>query len=135
MDKDSIKSIVRQFVGLKDQVDIITKRQTDVKKQLLAIVEADGVEDDRGHISFSIDDDETGVKAITKQRRVSKSLDIDAAETILTKKGIKDTCIKMMPLLDEDAIMAAFYEGLLTEEDIDTMFPAKVTYAFILEKK
>lgn len=135
MDKDSIKSIVRQFVGLKDQVDIITKRQTDVKKQLLAIVEADGVEDDRGHISFSIDDDETGVKAITKQRRVSKSLDIDAAETILTKKGIKDTCIKMMPILDEDAIMAAFYEGLLTEEDIDTMFPAKVTYAFILEKK
>ena len=135
MDKDLIKSIVRQFVGLKDQVDIITKRQTDVKKQLLAIVEADGVEDDRGHISFSIDDDETGVKAITKQRRVSKSLDIDAAETILTKKGIKDTCIKMMPLLDEDAIMAAFYEGLLTEEDIDTMFPAKVTYAFILEKK
>lgn len=135
MDKDSIKSIVRQFVGLKDQVDIITKRQTDVKKQLLAIVEADGVEDDRGHISFLIDDDETGVKAITKQRRVSKSLDIDAAETILTKKGIKDTCIKMMPILDEDAIMAAFYEGLLTEEDIDTMFPAKVTYAFILEKK
>lgn len=38
----------------------------------------------------------------------------------------------MVPQIDEAAIMAAFYEGYLTEEDIDTMFPSKVTYAFIV---
>jgi hypothetical protein len=135
MDTTSVQEIVRQYVGLKDHVDLIVKRQNEVKQRLVAVIDSDGVTDERGHISFPINDDSTGIKAITKQRRVSKSLDIDAAEDILAKKGLKDLCIKMMPMLDEDAIMAAFYEGRLTEEDIDTMFPAKVSYAFILEKK
>jgi len=69
-----------------------------------------------------------------KQRRVSKNLDMDVAEDILTKKGIRDKCIKMVPQIDEAAIMAAFYEVYLTEDDIDTMFPAKVTYAFLVGK-
>ncbi len=135
MGTESVPAIVRQYVSLKDQSDVIIKRQNDVKKLLLSILDEDGVEDERGHISLPIDDEATGVKAITKQRRVSKSLDIEIAETILTKKGIKDLCLKMMPILDEDAIMAAFYEGKLTEEDIDSMFPPKISYAFILEKK
>jgi len=41
----------------------------------------------------------------------------------------------MVPTLDESAIMAAFYEGYLTEEDIDAMFPAKESFAFIVENK
>jgi hypothetical protein len=31
--------------------------------------------------------------------------------------------------------MAALYEGELTDEDIDVMFPAKTTWAFVLSKK
>ena len=135
METESVPSIVRQYVSLKEQGDMIFKRQNDIKKVLLSILDTDGVEDDRGHISLPIEDASIGVTAITKQRRVSKSLDIEVAEEILTKKGIKDTCIKMMPILDEDAIMSAFYQNLLTEEDIDSMFPSKVSYAFILEKK
>ena len=41
----------------------------------------------------------------------------------------------MVPVLDEDAIMSAFYEGYLTEEDIDAMFPSKTSYAFIVDAK
>jgi len=41
----------------------------------------------------------------------------------------------MVPVLDEDAIMTAFYEGYLTEEDIDFMFPSKTSYAFIVDAK
>jgi len=40
-----------------------------------------------------------------------------------------------VPMLDEDAIMSAFYSGYLTEEDIDAMFPAKVSYAFLVDTK
>ena len=31
--------------------------------------------------------------------------------------------------------MAAYYDGKLTDDDIDTMFPEKVTWALVLEKK
>jgi hypothetical protein len=133
MDLQSVKNEVRQYLSLKDQADLLSKRQTEIKTRLTASIDEHGSEDDRGHIVLNIPDEENEI-SIMKQKRVSKNLDIAAAEIILTKKGIKDTCIKMTPTLDESAIMAAFYNGHLTEEDIDTMFPSKVTYAFIVGK-
>lgn len=130
MDIDAIKEDVRQFKALKDNLDLITKRQSDIKKRLTDNIDQFGSEDEKGHIVLSLDDD----NQIMKQKRVTKNLDIQAAEIILTKKGIRETCIKMVPTLDEAAIMAAFYNGHISEEDIDTMFPAKVTYAFIVGK-
>jgi hypothetical protein len=40
----------------------------------------------------------------------------------------------MVPMLDESEVMACLYEGLLTEEEIDSMFPKSVSYAFIPSK-
>lgn len=130
MDIIAIKEDVRQFKALKDNVDMLVKRQTDIKKRLTDNIDQFGSEDEKGHIVLALDDEDK----IMKQKRVTKNLDISAAEIILTKKGIRETCIKMVPTLDEAAIMAAFYNGHLSEEDIDTMFPAKVTYAFIVGK-
>lgn len=132
---DSILDDIRQYAALKGQSELLTTRQNEVKKRLTEAVENIGATDDRGHIILDVNDDTSGVKRILKQRRVSKTLDMDVAEDILSKKGIKDACIKMIPTLDESAIMAAFYEGHLTEQDIDTMFPSRVSYAFIVETK
>lgn len=129
MDTTAIKEKITQFLALKDNIDMLTRRQSDIKKSLTETIDEFGTTDEKGHIVLSVDD-----KEIMKQKRVSKALDLQAAEIILTKKGIRETCIKMVPTLDEAAIMAAFYNGHLSEEDIDTMFPAKVTYAFIVGK-
>ena len=129
-----IKSKVRQYLALKDEATLLTKRTNQIKEELLLVVEA--VEfDDRGHKKVVIEDEYNGEVTLTKQRRVSKALDMDVAEDILISKGIKDKCIKMVPTLDESSIMSAFYEGLLTEADIDAMFPSKVTYAFLVDAK
>jgi len=133
MEDQELKNTIRQYLMLKDELDLITKRQTEIKQRLITVVDA--VEaDDRGHRILTITDEVTGDVTLTRQRRVSKSLDMDVAEEILTKKGIKDFCIKMVPTIDEGAIMSAFYENYLTEEDIDAMFPSKVSYAFLLDK-
>ncbi len=133
MENKELKDNIRQYLALKDQLDLITKRQTEIKQRLIEVVDA--VEaDDRGHRVLSVADETVGEVTLTRQRRVSKSLNMDVAEEILTKKGIKDTCIKMVPVIDEGAIMAAFYENYLTEEDIDLMFPSKISYAFLLDK-
>lgn len=133
MDIESVKDNLKQYNALKDQSDLLTNRMSEIKKRLTSAIDEIGNTDERGHIVLELDVDGVN-KKIMKQRRVSKSLDMDVAEELLTKRGIKDTCIKMVPMLDESAIMAAFYEGYLTEEDIDTMFPAKVSYAVILDK-
>jgi hypothetical protein len=130
MNQDAVVEDVKQFTALKDQITQLTERQTVIKKRLTETIEEFGAEDDKGHIVLKYNEDQQ----IMKQRRVSKNLDLAAAEIILNKKGIKDTCIKMIPTLDESAIMAAVYNGHLSEEDIDTMFPSKVSYAFIVGK-
>jgi hypothetical protein len=134
MDIENVKADLRQYLALKDNLDLLTKRQSEIKNRLILAVDETEA-DDRGHRSLSVTDDDTGTFKLTRQRRVSKTLDMNVAEEVLTRKGIKDTCIKMVPTLDESAIMSAFYEGYLTEEDIDSMFPAKVTYAFLVEDK
>ena len=113
---------------------MLADRQSELKSRMTQDIDA--LEpDDKGHRVISFEDATMGNIKVTKQRRVSKNLDMNVAEQILTDKGIKNTCIKMVPVLDEAAIMAAFYEGYLTESDIDTMFPAKETFAFIVENK
>jgi hypothetical protein len=125
---------VRQYLALKDNIDLLTKRQSEIKQRLIEAVDTEEA-DDRGHRMLSVKAEGVGDVTLTRQRRVSKNLNMEIAEDILTKKGIKDQCIKMVPMLDEAAIMAAFYENYLTEEDIDAMFPAKVSYAFLVDTK
>lgn len=134
MNLDDIKKNLRQFLALKNEIGVLSTRQTDLKTRLLTAL--DEVEaDDKGHRTLQVVDEHVGEVRLVKQRRVSKTLDMDIAEAILINKGIKEQCIKMVPTLDEGAIMAAFYEGYLTEEDIDTMFPSKESFAFLVDNK
>jgi len=129
-----VKGEVRQYVALKDQIDSLNKRKDDIKGRIFAVAENYGEPTDKGHIVFSINEETTGTKSIVKQRRASKVFNEETADTVLTTKSLKERCVKTVEVLDEDAIMAAYYEGLLTDSDIDSMFPEKVTWALILEK-
>ena len=118
----------KQYIALKEQIKFLSDRQSEIKKRLNEAVQELGEVDGRGHITLELDED---IK-ITNQRRVSKTLNMDVADQLLAERGIKEDCIIMIPTVSEDAIMAAFYKGQLSEEDIDSMFPAKVSYAFVL---
>lgn len=133
MDLESIKKHARQYIFLKDEIGVLTSRQTELKNRLMA--QLDEAEFDmNGHRIVQFKDEALGDIKLTKQRRVSKTLDMQVADDILTKKGIRGACIKTIEVLDEAAIMSAFYEGHLTEEEIDSMFPSKESYAFIVGK-
>lgn len=132
MELEQVKKTVRGYIAVKRELKLLESRQAELKTRLLGTL--DELEpDDRGHRVLEIKDDIVGDVKLTKQRKVTKNLDMAVAEDILTAKGIKDTCIKMVPTLDSAAIMSAYYEGYLTEEEIDKMFPAKESYAFLLD--
>lgn len=134
MDKQELINNVRQNSVLKEEIDNLTKRQTEVKGRITEAVLSLGEEDDRGHIVVEIDDEVSGIAKVMRQKRVTKSLDTDCAERLLEAKGLKERCLQPIYVLNEEQIMAAYYEGLLTEEDIDTMFPAKITWALVMAK-
>ena len=133
MDINEVKNLVRQHVVLKQKVDDLSTLQSTVKQSLTESLQELGVADDKGHLIIELGEDVEGIARIQRQRRVSKSLDIEVAEDLLKAKGLHEKCIKMIPVLDEDEIMSAFYDGLITEEDIDTMFPAKITWALVMK--
>ena len=124
----------RNFVTLKTRIDSLSKEQNKIKEELTEYVIEHGQEDDRGHVRVELPEEVDGYTAIQRQRRVSQGLDMDAAILILTKKGLAERCIKSIPTVAEDEVMAALYEGKLTEQDIDSMFPKKITWAFVPTK-
>ena len=132
---ETIKRELQQYVTLKDEAEAITERVTTIKKRLTAYIEDLGEPNEKGSIVLPVEDDRTGTRAIVKQRRVSKQFDENTANDLLKSKGLFDTCTTTVTMLDQDAVMAAYYEGKLTDSDIDTMFPEKVTWALVLEKK
>ena len=134
MDMQELVHHVRENVLLKERIEELTILQNDVKKQLKQAIEELGETDDRGHVVVEIEDDVTGIRKVMHQRRVSKNLDIELAEIVLKEKGIHERCLTMVPVLNEDEIMAAYYENLITEADIDKMFPSKITWALVLSK-
>lgn len=133
MNIEEMVDLVRQNATLKDRIDSTLSIQNEVKNKLREGIKELGETDDRGHVVVEVNDDLTGIKKVINQRKVSKSLDMDVAEEVLKEKGLHERCVMMVPVLDEEAIMAAYYEGLVTEEDIDKMFPAKVTWALVLK--
>jgi len=134
-DPDDFNTQVREFVRLKETIESLEKRHKELRDKLIEVVDAEGFEDDKGNIIYDFDKPIDGVMRLEKQRRATRKLDEIKAETILETKGLADKVYKMVRVLDEDAIMAAHYEGELTEEEIDEMFPVSVVWALRTPKK
>lgn len=130
---DEFSASVREYKSLKDQIDELTKRQKSLRDYLMDTVEQTGFEDENGNVWVELDDEIDGVVAIKRERRAKPALDEDAAAEVLSAKGLDEECYKTVRVVDEDAVMACLYDERLTEDDIDTIFPQKVTWALVLK--
>jgi len=122
---------VRTYLTLKKNVDDMSAQRDSLKKDLIELVDTEGEPDEKGHLWYQLPEEVDGVSALQRQRKVSQKLDADVADSLLKEKGLQDRCYQMVPVLDEAEVMACLYEGLLTEEEIDRMFPKSVTYVFL----
>jgi hypothetical protein len=131
---DTLRQEVQQYVSLKEDVSFIEERVATLRKRILATVEELGEPNEKGSLVLPINDAKTNTGNVVKQRRVSKVFDEDKADNLLKEKGLFESVTKTITVLDQDAVMAAYYDGKLTDEDIESMFPEKVSWALILEK-
>jgi len=132
---DDFDTQVREYVRVKETMDALEKRSKELREKILAVVDVDGYEDDKDNILYELDTPIDGVIRLEKQRRATRKLDEDKAEEIIEAKGLSDKVYKMVRVIDEDALMAAHYEGEITEEEIDEMFPVSVVWALRTPKK
>jgi predicted nucleic acid-binding Zn-ribbon protein len=134
-DPNDFTSQVREYARLKETIDSLDKRSKELRDQLMKVLDEDGLEDDKGNVLYDLDEPIDGIIRIEKQRRATRKLDELKAEEIIEARGISDKVYKMVRVIDEDALMAAHYDGDITEEEIDEMFPVTVVWALRTPKK
>lgn len=130
---NNTEALVREYKHLKIETDKLGKRQKELRDQLLTVIVDGGYEDDQGHMWFEFDDAIDGVASLQRQRRVTRVVNDDNADEVLTAHGLWDTCTELIRVVNEDRVMAALYDNELTEDDVDKIYPPKVTYALVLK--
>jgi hypothetical protein len=128
MELKEVEKLAKQYMVVKAEADFVTKRQNELKALLKDAVDKIGEVTAKGHKVL-----EFGDIKLTNQRKESNPLDAEVATEILNKHGLYKDCVKIVEQLDNNAILVAYQKELLTEEEIDLMFPRKVSYAFLVD--
>jgi hypothetical protein len=134
-DPDSLESQVSEYAKLKASIEIMESRSKEIRTKLFSQLDLEGLEDDKGNIILELPAVIDGIARIEKQRRATRKLDEDVAEAIIEQTGLQDMVYEMKRVINEDALMAAYYEGILSEEQLDEMFPTTVVWALRTVKK
>ena len=134
-DPDDLLTQIREFAQLKASLEIMEARSKELRDKLFAQLDTEGYEDEKGNLQLELESPIEGIVRLEKQRRVSRKLNEPKAEEILDANGLSDDVFELKRVVNEDALMAAFYEGKITEDELDEMFPASVTWALRTLKK
>jgi hypothetical protein len=133
-DENDLIARTKKYAFLKSQLDFLEKEQKALRALLFENLDEIGEEDDKGNVVIELPEEVEGYSAVVKQRRVSRKIDEARAEEIITEHELEDVLYKTIRVVDEDALMAALYEDVLTEEEVDEMYPQSITWALVLKK-
>ena len=134
-EEDPLIKDAREYSFLKQQIDFLEKQQKEVRERLFSTLDEMGEVDDKGHIIIELPEEVNGFGALVKQRRVSRKIDELDADEIITEKSMEEQLYKTIRVVDEDALMAALYNDELTEAEIDLMYPQKIVWALVMNKR
>jgi hypothetical protein len=134
-DPENPTSQITEYIRLVASIDHMDERRKELREKIFTYLEEEGYEDEKGNLQLPLAAPIEGVLRIEKSGRRTRKLNEDKAEEIIESAGISDDVYKMVRVIDEDALMAAYYDGKITEEQIDEMFPTTVTWALRTVKK
>lgn len=134
-DPDTLEAQVREYAMIQETEKQVAARKAELKEKLFATLDLDGVEDETGSKVIEFGTPINGVIRLIKQRRVSRKLNEDLADEVIATKELEDEVYRYVKTIDEDALMAAMYEGKITENDLDTIYPITVTWALTPKKR
>ena len=134
-DPNDFNSQVSEYVRLKESLAHMDARSKELRDKIFARIDEEGEEASGGSISLYLDHDVEGVSRVEKQRRVTRKINETVAEQIIEETGIGDDVYEMKRVINEDYLMAALYQGKITEEQLDEMFPPTIVWALRTLKK
>lgn len=134
-DPNDLSSQIREYLMAKATEAAMKTRTTELREKLFAAINEGGYEDENGNLQLDLDSEIEGVYRLEKQRRTSRKIDEERAESLLQELGLADDVYEMKPVLNEDYLMAAFYEEKITEDQLEEIYPLSITWALRTVKK
>lgn len=132
---DDFDTQVREYLQVKNTAEMLDARKEDLRKSLFSHLEGSGEIDDKGNYFIELPQPIDGIVRLEKQKRTIRKLDEQSAEDILKENGLEDEVYETVRVVNEDKLMAAYYEGKITEDELERMFPAKISWALRTAKK
>jgi hypothetical protein len=133
-DPNDFNTQVTEYIRLKASIKLMEARAKELNKTLMEKIDEQGYEDNDGNWILDLENPIDGFTYLEKQRRSTRKLDESVAEDIIISAGIEDEVYEMVKTLSEEKLMAAYYDGKITEQQLDTMFPVSVAWALWTKK-
>ncbi len=134
-DPNNIDSQIREYIKLKASMTVMETRSKELRDKIFEYLDSYGEEDTSGSFGLYLDQEVDGVVRLQKTRRTKRVLDESTAETIIEQAGIADAVYETKRVISEEALMAAYYEEKISEDQLDSMFPVTVSWALNTLKK
>jgi len=134
-DADDLVNQAKEYAFVKKQIDYLEKQKKELHTKLFEKIDGDGFTDDKGNVILELPTEVEGFVSVMKQRRVTRKINELKAEEVITAHNLEDSLYKTIRVIDEDALMSALYEGVLTEEEVDEMYPQNVVWALVMIKR
>lgn len=141
-ERSFVERTVQEYLSLRSLNDKTEARVSAMKRNLMDLLLAEGTEEGDAthpHRSMTFDDEisvgEYTVRGIMRQCRVQQVLDEVAAWALIKEKGLEDTCIETIQVLNEDGLLAANYEKRISDAELKALYSNNESFAFVLVKK
>jgi hypothetical protein len=132
---EDIQTQIREYIRAKNAINMMESRTKELRDAIFAYIDEQGEEDGNGSISVPLDTSIDGVVRLEKQRRVSRKINESAAEAIIEAKNLGEAVYETKRVINEEALMAAYFNGEISEDELDSMFPVEVSWALRTPKK
>lgn len=121
---DFVERLAQEYKKSKEAIDSLTKRQTEMRNELINAIMINGYEDDKGHFWYELDSLD-----LKYERRVSRSFNSEAAEQWAKEMGIWDDLKKVVEMLDEDKLLGYVWNHKDLEPKIQEFYIEKESWA------
>lgn len=112
------------------------REESDLKKRLMEYMETHGDELEipaEPFVSYAKGSPVTktivGAKRTTRR---SKSLNEDLAMALIKKKKLQESCLTTIVVIDEDALLAANFDDVISDKELAALYEERDTFAFNL---
>jgi len=128
------------FKFLSDELSAKKKREL-YRDRLKDYISENCEPDENGNLTYEFPQplfiDDIWYSGLQNQRRVSEYTDEDKAMELISRHGLEDRCL--IPVvtteIDLDELYAANQEGIISDDEIDSIINAAETWALVKVKK